>query len=86
MKHLDNIPENVIAELNIPTGAPLVYELDDSFRPIPQRDAISPLQGRYLGNQADIRARIEGVKVRVTYEFMVFFIQVYSYLISFFLI
>ncbi len=63
VKHLDNIPESVIAELNIPTGAPLVYELDNNFRPIPQSDAISPLQGRYLGNQADIRARIEGVKV-----------------------
>jgi 2,3-bisphosphoglycerate-dependent phosphoglycerate mutase len=63
VKHLDNIPENVIAELNIPTGVPLIYQLDSSFKPIPQPNAISPLQGRYLGNQEDIRARIEGVKV-----------------------
>ena len=62
VKYLDNIPEDDIAELNIPTGAPLVYELDDDLKPIPHPDAIAPLQGRYLGNQAEIRARIEGVK------------------------
>ncbi|GKY94396.1 hypothetical protein MPSEU_000405600 [Mayamaea pseudoterrestris] len=62
VKHLDNIDESTIAELNIPTGAPLVYELDDNLRPIPQGGAIAPLQGRYLGDQDQIRARIEGVK------------------------
>ncbi|MGH9119150.1 MAG: phosphoglyceromutase [Acidimicrobiales bacterium] len=34
VKHLDDIPDDEIAELNIPTGVPLVYELDDGFRPI----------------------------------------------------
>jgi 2,3-bisphosphoglycerate-dependent phosphoglycerate mutase len=53
----------VITELNIPTGVPLVYELDDNLRPIPHKDAIAPLQGRYLGNQEEVRARIQGVKV-----------------------
>lgn len=62
VKHLDNIDEATIAELNIPTGTPLVYELDDNLKPIPQSGAIAPLQGRYLGNQDAIRARIEGVK------------------------
>lgn len=62
VKYLDNLPEDVIAELNIPTAAPLVYELDDDMKPIPHPDAISPLQGRYLGDQNDIRARIQGVK------------------------
>ncbi|MCU1509561.1 MAG: phosphoglycerate mutase [Glaciihabitans sp.] len=33
VKHLDNISDEDIAELNIPTGIPLVYELDDDFRP-----------------------------------------------------
>jgi 2,3-bisphosphoglycerate-dependent phosphoglycerate mutase len=33
VKHLDDIPDDEIAELNIPTGIPLVYELDDAFRP-----------------------------------------------------
>ncbi|KAI2512875.1 phosphoglycerate mutase [Fragilaria crotonensis] len=62
VKHLDGIDEGTIAELNIPTGTPLIYELDDDLRPIPQAGAIAPLQGRYLGDQDAIRARIEGVK------------------------
>jgi 2,3-bisphosphoglycerate-dependent phosphoglycerate mutase len=33
VKHLDGIGDDEIAELNIPTGIPLVYELDDDFRP-----------------------------------------------------
>jgi 2,3-bisphosphoglycerate-dependent phosphoglycerate mutase len=33
VKHLDGISDAAIAELNIPTGIPLVYELDDAFRP-----------------------------------------------------
>ena len=62
VKHLDDIDESTIAELNIPTGAPLVYELDDDLSVIPQEGALAPLQGRYLGDQEAIRARIEGVK------------------------
>ena len=62
VKHLDGIDESEIAELNIPTGTPLIYELDDDLKPIPQAGAIAPLQGRYLGDQDAIRARIEGVK------------------------
>jgi len=34
VKDLDNIPESEIVELNIPTGIPLVYELDDDLKPI----------------------------------------------------
>src|SRR5262249_48923272 len=33
VKHLDGIGDAQIAELNIPTGIPLVYELDADFRP-----------------------------------------------------
>jgi 2,3-bisphosphoglycerate-dependent phosphoglycerate mutase len=33
VKHLDGISDGEIAELNIPTGIPLVYELDDDFKP-----------------------------------------------------
>jgi 2,3-bisphosphoglycerate-dependent phosphoglycerate mutase len=62
VKHLDGIDEATISELNIPTGTPLVYELDDDLKPIPQKGAFAPLQGRYLGDQDAIRARIEGVK------------------------
>jgi 2,3-bisphosphoglycerate-dependent phosphoglycerate mutase len=34
VKHLDGISDTDIAGLNIPTGIPLLYELDDSFTPI----------------------------------------------------
>ena len=34
VKDLDNISESEITELNIPTGIPLVYELDDDLKPI----------------------------------------------------
>jgi len=62
VKHLDGIDESTISELNIPTGTPLVYELDEHLKPIPQPSALAPLQGRYLGDIEAIRARIEGVK------------------------
>ncbi len=34
VKHLDGVGDAEIAALNIPTGIPLVYELDDDFRPV----------------------------------------------------
>jgi len=34
VKYLDNIPDQEIVELNIPTGIPLVYELDEDLKPI----------------------------------------------------
>jgi 2,3-bisphosphoglycerate-dependent phosphoglycerate mutase len=42
VKYLDNISEREIVELNIPTGIPLVYELDD---------ALKPIRNYYLGDQ-----------------------------------
>jgi len=61
VKHLDGISEDTITGLNIPTGVPLVYEFDDDFNVVPHPDAIAPLQGLYLGDLADVRARIDGV-------------------------
>jgi 2,3-bisphosphoglycerate-dependent phosphoglycerate mutase len=43
VKYLDNVSEADILDLNIPTGIPLVYELDDSLR---------PLRHYYLGDPA----------------------------------
>ncbi len=34
VKYLDNVSEKEITELNIPTGVPLVYELDENLKPI----------------------------------------------------
>jgi 2,3-bisphosphoglycerate-dependent phosphoglycerate mutase len=49
VKHLDGISDEDIAGLNIPTGMPLVYELDDSFAPITPG-------GRYLDPEAAAEA------------------------------
>ena len=49
VKHLDDISDEDIAGLNIPTGIPLVYELDEAFKPL------NP-GGRYLDPQAAIEA------------------------------
>ena len=54
VKHLDGISDSAIAELNIPTGIPLVYELDASMRP-------TTAGGRYLDPEA-AAAAAEAVK------------------------
>ena len=45
VKHLDEISDDDIAALNIPTGIPLYYELDDDFQPLVRG-------GRYLDPEA----------------------------------
>jgi 2,3-bisphosphoglycerate-dependent phosphoglycerate mutase len=42
VKHLDGISDDEIAELNIPTGIPLVYQLDDNFMPIGKGEYLDP--------------------------------------------
>jgi 2,3-bisphosphoglycerate-dependent phosphoglycerate mutase len=42
VKHLDGISDDDIAELNIPTGIPLVYELDDAFTPTKPAEYLDP--------------------------------------------
>jgi 2,3-bisphosphoglycerate-dependent phosphoglycerate mutase len=53
VKMLDNVAESDITELNIPTGIPLLYELDSELR---------PRGSRYLGDPAAIAAATEAVK------------------------
>jgi 2,3-bisphosphoglycerate-dependent phosphoglycerate mutase len=57
VKHLDDISEDDIVELNIPTGEPLVYELDDDLRPIEAK----AVEERYLRSPEEIRAAAEAV-------------------------
>jgi 2,3-bisphosphoglycerate-dependent phosphoglycerate mutase len=47
VKHLDRIPDDKIVALNIPTGIPLVYELDEQLRPI---------RSRYLASDEEVAA------------------------------
>jgi 2,3-bisphosphoglycerate-dependent phosphoglycerate mutase len=42
VKHLDGISDDDIAELNIPTGIPLIYELDDNFMPVKPGEYLDP--------------------------------------------
>jgi 2,3-bisphosphoglycerate-dependent phosphoglycerate mutase len=52
VKMLDGMSDSAIVELNIPTGVPLLYELDA---------ALKPKASRYLGDQEAIKARAEAV-------------------------
>lgn len=56
VKYLDHISDQDIVELNIPTGIPLLYELDDDLKPI---------RHEYLGDPELIRAQIEAVKNQI---------------------
>jgi 2,3-bisphosphoglycerate-dependent phosphoglycerate mutase len=61
VKHLDGIPDSEIAELNMPTGVPLVYELDGDLRPVHAVDPSFGVSGRYLDPEA-ATASIEAVR------------------------
>jgi 2,3-bisphosphoglycerate-dependent phosphoglycerate mutase len=52
VKHLDGIPDDEITGLNIPTGVPLVYQLDGDLRPV---------TSTYLGDADAIAAAAEAV-------------------------
>ena len=55
VKHLDGIGDQEIVALNIPTGIPLVYELDDSLR---------PLKHYYLGDPEEVARRVAAVSAQ----------------------
>ena len=52
VKYLDNIPDEEIVGLNIPTGVPLVYELDKNLKPV---------KHYYLGDSAEIERKAKAV-------------------------
>lgn len=52
VKYLDDIPDEVIPEVNIPTGMPLVYELQDDLKPI---------RNYYLGDPEKVKKAMESV-------------------------
>jgi 2,3-bisphosphoglycerate-dependent phosphoglycerate mutase len=55
VKHLDGIGDSEIVSLNIPTGMPLVYELDDALR---------PSKHYYLGDAEEVARRIAAVSAQ----------------------
>jgi 2,3-bisphosphoglycerate-dependent phosphoglycerate mutase len=52
VKHLDGLSDEAIVKLNIPTGIPLVYELDDSLK---------PARHYYLGDPEEVARRVASV-------------------------
>jgi 2,3-bisphosphoglycerate-dependent phosphoglycerate mutase len=52
IKYLDDVSDEEILKLNIPTGVPLIYELDDDLKPI---------RHYYLGDQDAIKAAVSAV-------------------------
>jgi 2,3-bisphosphoglycerate-dependent phosphoglycerate mutase len=52
LKYLENIPDQEIVELNIPTASPLVLELSDDLK---------PLRRYYLGNQEELKQKMTAV-------------------------
>merc|ERR1719478_655306 len=60
VKDIEGISDDVIPGLEIPTATPLVYELDENLKPIPNALAVEPLKyGRYLGDAEAIKAAAE---------------------------
>jgi 2,3-bisphosphoglycerate-dependent phosphoglycerate mutase len=57
VKYLDDVSDDEIVGLNIPTGVPLVYELDDDLRPVGHR---------YLGDAARVEAAMAAVAAQGT--------------------
>ena len=53
VKYLDDVPEEKIVKLNIPTGIPLIYELDDDLK---------PLNHYYLGDLEELQKAIKAVE------------------------
>lgn len=52
VKHIDNVPDNEIVGFNIPTGIPLVYELDGN---------LNPIKHYFLGDPKEIEAKLKAV-------------------------
>ena len=57
VKHLEGISDEDIADVDIPTGVPLRYELGGDFRP----RTTMPIEDRYLGDPEAIAAAAEAV-------------------------
>jgi len=65
IKHLEQISDADIAKLDLPTGAPMLYELDDDLRPVEEKllvDDETLFVDRFLGDVEAIKAAAEAVK------------------------
>merc|ERR1711892_1352951 len=58
VKHLDNMSDSAIMDLNLPTGIPFVYELDENMKPV--------VSMKFLGDEETVRKAIESVAAQGT--------------------
>ncbi|MCX5805666.1 MAG: 2,3-diphosphoglycerate-dependent phosphoglycerate mutase [Proteobacteria bacterium] len=56
VKYLDDVPDDEITSLNIPTGMPLVYELTDD---------LAPIRSYYLGDQEAVKRAMQSVEYQL---------------------
>jgi len=61
LKYLDDISDEEITKLEIPTGVPLVYRLDKNLKVIPSPKAVAPLSGAFLIDEAELKKKQEEV-------------------------
>mmetsp|Transcript_2297 Transcript_2297/g.6873 ORF Transcript_2297/g.6873 Transcript_2297/m.6873 type:complete len:282 (+) Transcript_2297:67-912(+) len=61
VKYLDDIPDDKILKVNIPTGIPLLYHLDEDLKPIKLDNAAEFLSGKYLGDPEQVAAAAAAV-------------------------
>jgi 2,3-bisphosphoglycerate-dependent phosphoglycerate mutase len=60
VKYLDGVPDSAIIDVNIPTGIPLVYELDDELRPIEHYYLGDPEEAKRAMQQVASQGKIKG--------------------------
>ena len=58
VKHLDGISDSAIMELNLPTGIPFVYELDENMKPV--------VSMQFLGDEETVKKAMESVAAQGT--------------------
>jgi len=58
VKHLDNMSDAAIMDLNLPTGIPFVYELDENMKPV--------VSMQFLGDEETVRKAMESVAAQGT--------------------
>ena len=58
VKHLDNLSDAAIMDLNLPTGIPFVYELDENMKPV--------VSMQFLGDEETVRKAMESVAAQGT--------------------
>jgi len=58
LRRLDDIPNDLLMQLDIPRATPLVYTLDEHLNPIQSTSSMYPLSGRFIGSMEELEAKV----------------------------